>query len=78
MACTNCGSGTKLQPSKSNGGLYIINYIGDEKEFTLIGEKTGTAYTFGTKKKSFWANYLDIPGLFADQDYGTDLRSKVQ
>jgi len=79
MACSNCGKGSTLQPARSNGGLYIVSYIGEqETPISLIGEETGVVYTFGIHKKEFWVNHLDLPGLFADKDYGTDLRSKVQ
>lgn len=79
MACTNCGNNvSSLGPAKSNGGLYIVDYIGDELIVDLVGTRTGTVYTFGTSKQSFWVDYQDLPGLFADKQHGNDLRSKVQ
>lgn len=79
MACANCPNGmSSLGPAKSNGGLYIMDYIGDQVSVSVVGVGTGTIYNFGTKKKSFWASYLDVPGLFADPVHGTDLRSRVQ
>lgn len=77
MPCSNCGGHAALGPSRSNGGDYIMVYIGDEVELTEFGLVTGKMYTFGTKKKEFWVNFQDVPGLFAGQ-YGEDLRSKVQ
>jgi len=79
MACGSCpGGATQLGPAKSNGGLYIVKYIGDEKTVELVGTGTGTVYSFGTGKKEFWVDFQDLPGLFADVDHGNDLRSKVQ
>jgi hypothetical protein len=76
MACTGCGGASKLQPAKSNGGEYILVYIGTEPVVTEFGVGTGTMYKFGTNKKEFFVNYLDVPGLFSSQS-GHDLRAKI-
>lgn len=76
MACTGCGGSKKLQPAISNGGMYIMVYIGEEIEVTEFGLVTGTMYKFGTKKKEFFVDYRDVTSLFASQN-GNDLRMKI-
>jgi len=79
MPCSNCGNNvSSLGPSKSNGGLYIVTYTGDQDKISLIGEGTGVVYSFGKNKREFWADFRDLVGLFADDKFGNDLRSKVQ
>ena len=77
MACSNCGKGSAVQPARSNGGLFIMNYIGTETEIAAIGSVTGVVYKFGTKKRDFWVDHKDIVGLFASPS-GIDLRSTPQ
>ena len=77
MACSGCpGGATVLGPAKSNGGEYILIYIGDEVQIIEFGIVTGTMYIFGTKKKEFYADYRDVPGLF-QSEFGNLLRAKV-
>jgi len=77
MACTGCGNGiSSLQPSRKNGGLYILQYIGAAPAVTVLGTKTGTAYSFGTGKLEFFVDYQDMTGLLADEQHGMDLRIK--
>ena len=77
MPCSNCGGSDQLGPSKTHGGDYVLVYIGDELQVTEFGVVSGKMYSFGTKKKEFWADFRDVPGLFASEN-GEDLRSKKQ
>lgn len=75
MGCANCTGAKTLQPAKTNGGLYVVEYIGREQRIVDFGIVTGNMYSFGTSKREFYADYRDLVGLLQGW-YGNELRVK--